>query len=103
MNNGSMREYAQLFAARLQKERPADVTAQVGRAYELAYGRPALPEETTRAVGFVTAQMAFYKDHPAPLEYAVGPPSKTHADPALLSLAALCHALMSANEFLYVD
>lgn len=103
MNNGSMREYGQLFAARLQKERPAGVTAQVGRAYELAYGRPATSEEATRAVEFVTAQMAFYKDHPAPLEYAVGPPSKTHADPALLSLAALCHALMSANEFLYVD
>ncbi len=55
------------------------------------------------AVEFVSAQTAYYKAHPAPLEYAVGPPSKTNAEPALLGLAAFCHALMSANEFLYVD
>ncbi|HSJ02926.1 MAG TPA: PSD1 and planctomycete cytochrome C domain-containing protein [Verrucomicrobium sp.] len=103
MNNGSMREYAQHFAGRLQKEEPTAVKAQVQRAYELAYGRTPSEAEITRATEFVQVQTEYYKTHPAPLEYASGPASKTNAAPDLLGLAALCHALMSANEFLYVD
>ncbi|MDB6073407.1 MAG: hypothetical protein JWO89_1047, partial [Verrucomicrobiaceae bacterium] len=34
---------------------------------------------------------------------ATGPAAKTPAAPDLLGLGALCHALMSSNEFLYVD
>ncbi len=103
MNSGYMREYAQYFAMRLQKESAGDVKGQVSLAFRLAYGR--VPQEADVAAGmkFVEEQVAFYKTHPAPLEYAVGAPSKENADPALLGLAALCHALMSANEFLYVD
>lgn len=103
MNNGSMREFAQHFASRLQQERPGDLSDQVRHAYALAYSRPASPAEVERAIAFVTAQTTFYKDNPAPLEFTVGPPSKTPAAPEMLGLAALAHALMSANEFLYVD
>ncbi|QIF05258.1 PSD1 and planctomycete cytochrome C domain-containing protein [Roseimicrobium sp. ORNL1] len=102
MNSGYMREYAQYFATRLQKECANDVKAQVTLAFRLAYGR-APQADVEAGVKFVEEQAAFYKTHPAPLEYAVGPPSKQNADPSLLGLAALCHALMSANEFLYVD
>jgi hypothetical protein len=98
-----MREYAQYFAMRLQKEHATDVKAQVTLAFRLAYGRAPEQSDVEAGVKFVEEQFAFYKAHPAPLEYAVGPPSKQNADPSLLGLAALCHALMSANEFLYVD
>jgi mono/diheme cytochrome c family protein len=103
MNNGYMREYAEYFAERLQKEAPSDLKAQIDRAFRLAYGRHPSAKETARSTDFVNAQTAFYKEHPSPLEYAVGPASKANADPSVLGLAALCHALMSANEFLYVD
>lgn len=103
MNSGYMREYAQYFATRLQRESPNAVQDQVAAAFRLAYSRPASAEELTLGMKFVEEQTAFYKAHPSPLEYAVGPPSKASADPSLLGLAALCHALMSANEFLYVD
>ncbi len=103
MNSGYMREYAQYFAMRLRTESPGDVAVQVHRAFLLAYGRAPSAEEQAAGVKFVEEQTAFYKAHPSPLEYAVGPPSKTSAEPDLLGLAALCHALMSANEFLYVD
>ncbi|RBP35196.1 cytochrome c [Roseimicrobium gellanilyticum] len=103
MNSGYMREYAQYFAMRLQKEHANDVKAQVTQAFRLAYGRAPEQSDIEAGVKFVEEQVAFYKAHPAPLEYAVGPPSKQNADASLLGLAALCHALMSANEFLYVD
>ena len=103
MNNGYMREYAQHFATRLQQEAPGDVTAQVRLAFRLSYGRDPGAADVAQTARFVEEQVSYYKTHPAPLEYAVGAPSKTNADPGLLGLAALCHALMSANEFLYVD
>ena len=103
MNNGYMREYAEYFAQRLQTESPGDLRKQVARAFSLAYGRTASAAEVERSVKFVEAQTSSYREHPAPLEYAVGQASKTNADPGLLGLAAFCHALMSANEFLYVD
>ncbi|HSI65626.1 MAG TPA: hypothetical protein VLE43_21045, partial [Candidatus Saccharimonadia bacterium] len=76
---------------------------QVKLAFRFAYGRSPEAADVAAGVKFVEEQVAFYKTHPAPLEYAVGAPSKESADPSLLGLAALCHALMSANEFLYVD
>lgn len=103
MNNGSMREFAQYFALRLQRESPDDPEAQARRALRLCFARIPSESEVLESVEFVKAQTEFYKAHPAPLEYAVGPPSKTNAEPALLGLAALCHVLMSGNEFLYVD
>ena len=102
MNNGYMREFAEAFAARLRSESP-ELKSQVTRAFSLAYSRRPSTAEVEAGIRFVGEQTASYKAHPAPLEYAVGAPSKTNADPELLGLAALCHALMSANEFLYVD
>jgi hypothetical protein len=103
MNNGYMREFSEYFAERLQKEAPGSVNEQVQRAFRLAYGRTPSAREIGQAAQFVDEQTTFYRNHPSPLEMAVGPVSKTNADPALLGLSALCHALMSANEFLYVD
>jgi hypothetical protein len=55
------------------------------------------------AVTFVKAQTEHYKATPAKLEKVNGPPEKADAAPELLGLTALCHGLMSSNEFLYVD
>ena len=103
MNNGYMREFAEYFAQRLQAESAGDIPAQVAAAFRLSYGRAATVKDLEQAVAFVKEQTAFYKTHPSPMEYAVGPVSKTNADPALMGLAAFCHALLSSNEFLYVD
>jgi len=104
MNNTGMREHAQYFAGRLGEECPgADVGKQAGRAWRLAYGRDPAPAELQAAVEFVTAQTAYYAGHPAKLEHVTGPAEKENASAELLGLTALCHALMSANEFLYID
>lgn len=102
MNNAYMREYAQFFAARLERE-AADLESQVGRAFELCYGRAASLAEVSAAVAFVREQTRHYEAHPAKFERVLGPAPENDAPPETLGLAALCHALMSANEFLYVD
>ena len=51
----------------------------------------------------VAAQTGHYKTHPAKLEHVTGPAETKDASPELLALTAFCHALLSANEFLYVD
>ncbi len=102
MNNGYMREYAQFFAGRLEKE-TAGLEQQIERAFVLCFGRQPSMAETAGALEFIQAQIAHYAAHPAKFEQVTGPAPKEDAAPATLGLAALCHALMSANEFLYVD
>lgn len=103
MNNTYMREYAGQFAQRLMNEHPKSTEDQARHAFSLAFCRDASDAEVMEAVRFVREQTEHYKKSPVPLEVAVGPVSKTPAAPELQGLAALCHALMSANEFLYVD
>jgi hypothetical protein len=103
MNNLYMREYAQDLAQRVVKEVGADVEKQVARAWELALSRTPSMVDEQEAVTFVKAQTEHYKATPAKLEKVNGPPEKADAAPELLGITALCHALMSANEFLYVD
>jgi cytochrome c553 len=103
MNNLYMREYAQDLAQRVVKEVGADVEKQVARTWELALSRTPSMADEQEAVTFVKAQTEQYKATPAKLEKVSGPPEKADAAPELLGLTALCHALMSSNEFLYVD
>jgi hypothetical protein len=102
MNNGYMREAAQFFSKRLAAE-PGDLRARIERAFRLCYARSASMSEIEGAREFVEAQVAHYRENPAKLEHVTGPAEKENANPDLLGLAALCHALLSANEFLYVD
>lgn len=103
MNNTVVREYAQHFAERLQAECGTDAAAQVERAWRLCYGAPPAAPDARAAVEFVVAQTEHYRTNPAKLDKAAGPAEKENAAPELMGLAAFCHALMSANGFLYVD
>jgi hypothetical protein len=104
MNNIGMREYAQYFAERMEKEVPkGDVTTIIDRAWRLCYGRYPTPEERKQASDFLTLQTAYYTVNPAGYESVAGPAKEGEPTPRYLGIAALGHALMSANEFLYVD
>ncbi len=102
MNNTYMREYAQFFEQRLVREAD-DLEARIELAFQLCYGRSASMSELAAAADFVAEQTAYYQAHPAKFEHVLGPADQENAAPEALGLAALCHALMSANEFLYVD
>lgn len=103
MNNSTMRAHAAQFAHRLQAEGGKDVSDQVRLAWRLVDGRVPSEADVQQSVEFIREQTAYYQTHPTPLESRVGTVEKIPADPALLGLTALCHALMSSNALLYVD
>jgi hypothetical protein len=103
MNNGYMREHAQDFAMRLQQEAGPDLEKQIRLAWQLSFSRAPSMADLQTATDFIQAQTDHYTANPTKLEHVAGPVEKTAASPALLGLTALCHALMSSNEFLYVD
>ncbi len=70
-----MLRQARYFAERLEREAGSDVSAQVTRAFALAFGRPPSAQEVRIATGFVEEQGLF----------------------------ALCRSLFNSNEFVYVD
>ena len=103
MNNAGMRQHAEHFAERLQAHPEPALAEKITLAWQLCYGREASEEEIASAEEFIAAQTEFYKANPARFERESGPLEKENAAPDLLALGAFCHALMSANEFLYID
>lgn len=103
MNSTMMRVHAQQFAQRVQAEGGKDMTDQVRYAFKLVSGKAPSESDVQQSVEFVQAQTEFYQANPTPLEVELGAPSKIPGDPAFLGLTALCHALLSSNELLYVD
>jgi hypothetical protein len=74
---------------------PAVEIANVARAWQLAYSRPPSREELESACRFLTNQRYHLRLHPQNIAAGRSPESQ--------ALANLCHALLSSNEFLYVD
>lgn len=103
MNNSTMRAHAAQFAHRLQAEGGKDLSDQVRLAWRLVDGRVPSEADVQQSVEFIREQMSYYQTHPTPLESRTGAVEKKPADPDLLGLTALCHALMSSNALLYVD
>jgi hypothetical protein len=89
LNSEFMNKQADAFAGRVLKEKPADPAAH---AVLLAFGRPATAKEKTALTAFLEAQTARHAEKP-----------ETKADAPRRALADLCHMLLSANEFAYVD
>jgi hypothetical protein len=75
MNNAFVLRMADRFAERLKKEAGEDVGKQIGRGFELAYGRRASDAE-------IAAARPVVEQH---------------------GLAAFCRAVINSNEFVYVD
>ncbi len=105
MNGDFILRQANHFARRLREKLPVEVLTtlpgfrglpldllpqRVARAWELAYQRPASPEEVELACRFVCKQAQQLR-------------AAKVADPELAALTNLCQQLLAANEFLYVD
>ena len=103
MNNAGMRQHARHFAERLEARDSPDLSEKIDYAWRLCYGRKASDEEIETAQAFVKEQTEYYKKNPAKFERESGPAEKENAPPELLALGAFCHALLSSNEFLYID
>jgi hypothetical protein len=75
LNSRFLVQQSGYFAERVQRDAGSEPSAQARRAFALAFQREASSEETAAAVALI-------RDH---------------------GLAALCRALLNANEFAYVD
>ena len=75
LNNGFMLTQSEHFAARLQRERPNDLAAQIVRAHWLAFSRAPTQSESDKLLAF----------------------ARTHG------LPNLCRVLLNLNEFAFVD
>ncbi|QOV91760.1 PSD1 and planctomycete cytochrome C domain-containing protein [Humisphaera borealis] len=87
MNSPQARQYAEAFATRVQQPTGE---ATIERAYRTAIGRRPDVAEIKRIVAFLDLQTAAHRD-------------AGRKDPPAQALADFCQALMSSNEFVYVD
>ncbi len=87
MNSDLVEQLTTAMAKRLLEEEPTD-TDRIRQLFALAYGRPATNEETTRASQFLTRFQALMPEQTDA--------SKTQA------WQALCQAIVSSSEFIYV-
>jgi hypothetical protein len=106
LNSDLVVGYSQAFAGRLLEENPhADLPPLIESAYQLAFGRAPSPDEIDAATRFISRQQSLLESeraHDRPLLLPRGFPK--FLDPFLAAaLTDFCHALMNANEFVYVD
>ncbi len=90
MNSQFLLDQAAEFAARLDRDAPGDLQQQVRLAWQLAFARLPSQDEIRMAVEFVEQQTPTFD-------------AKDKVPPRSRALASLCQALLSSNEFLYVD
>jgi mono/diheme cytochrome c family protein len=104
MNNEFVIEHARHLAERVTREAGADLRAQIVRAWRLAFAREPNDAEISDAVALIGQQAdQFRANPPAPTKQKDGKEVAEKLEPQLQALAVLCQALLSANEFLYVD
>jgi hypothetical protein len=87
MNSVQARQYAEAFAKRAGSQSTKD---SIERVYRIALSRAPTPAEIRLAENFIEKQAAGYRED-------------KQADPQGAALADFCQAIMSANEFVYVD
>ncbi|MBI3865547.1 MAG: DUF1553 domain-containing protein [Planctomycetia bacterium] len=92
MNSPLVSQATRGFAQRLLQAATGDDSARVQTIYERAYARPATTAEVSRALQFVEQYQTAQAARQAPPE-----------DARLKAWQALCRAVLSANEFVYVE
>ena len=97
MNNPMVWDRARQMARRARRVVGDELPEQVRWMWLAAYGRQPTPEEIRMAERFVEIQTAQFAARPWPKEQSDAP------DAAEEALTSMCHAVVSSNEFLYVD
>jgi hypothetical protein len=120
MNSDFTLTQADRFAQRLKHDAGPDPREEVMLAFELTFCRPPDAGEMRQSLAFLQMQTDELKTHPAPMRpqkhaRANRPVKKnrrpryetmqrsTAAEPSLQPLTDFCQALLSSDEFLYVD
>ena len=107
MNSQFIVDQATRFARRLEKEAGTNRVEQIRRAWQLVFNRSPSATELADALTFLSEQI----EHLQSVASEEKPPEKKDdkkkttpkLSPELQAMSNLCQALVTANEFLYVD
>lgn len=103
MNNDLIVRLSERFAQRVISEAGDDSTAQVRHAWRLAFGTEGDDHLVKEAVAFLDSQRQNFSG-PMEVPAAKPPAAPTPAlTPNQQALSLLCQALLSSNQFLYVE
>jgi hypothetical protein len=91
LNNEFIHEQSAAMADRVARTAGADRRRQIARAWGTAFGRLPVLAETEAALTHLERQARHFARWPG------------DGDPQRMALTSLCHVLLNANEFLYVD
>ena len=102
LNSGLILNAAKQLSTRAKDEAgSADPAARVGRAWQITVGRTASSREIQAAMKFVAAQQQIIADSDTTRAgESVHTPTDSDTEAAFTDL---CHALLNANEFLFVE
>lgn len=100
MNDSFILENARRLADRLQAEKPDDRRAQLQRAWQLLYSKPATDSDITRSLSYLDEQTKAITQYHHDIQHAKGAPKP---NPSQEAMASLCQILCSSNRFLYVE
>lgn len=103
MNSDFTLAQSKYLAERVARDAGTDAEAQVKRAWQLTFGTAPSAADVKDALAFLTKQTATLKAHPVALPKPRPGLELPPADPATQALATFCQALMTSNQFLYVD
>ncbi len=97
MNSEFINDQARAFARRLEADCGESAPQRIERAFALALGRPPEPWERTASLAFLDRQQELQARRSA----TAG--GTTDEDPRRLAWVDFCQAMLSLNEFIYVD
>jgi len=101
MNSNFQLRQAKQFAQRIQREAGTDLSAQIDRAWQLAYQRAPQASERETTTEFLKQQVEHLVQ--AAVDKDKSAAKAPSAEQRLQALTNLCQVLLSSNEFLYVD
>ena len=106
LNNHFVHEMSAHFAIRVEKEAGSDREARILRIWDLAFGRAPAREEVDAALEHLRTQKEHFEKRQARKlaeRASSGEDEAPRVQPEHLALASLCHVVLNANEFIYVD
>jgi hypothetical protein len=105
MNDKFVLDWSREFAARVLNDGGLDERQQIERAYRLAFSRAPKADEEKTVSGFLAKQTQLVSDRLSRNEKVLLPEHlPAGIEPArAAAFVDFCHALMSSNEFLYVN
>jgi hypothetical protein len=90
LNNHFVHARSDEFALRVEKDAGKDAAQRIERTWRLAFGRSPSGEESAAALTHLREQHAHFA-------------RSSSAEAEHLALASLCHVLLNANEYVYID